>query len=170
VGDLSQVLPLEPGTAGRPPGADRRPGAGRGRGPRGSGHRPGGTHPLARLRPGARRQAAAPRARHVALRGTAAGAAPGAAQVRRAHDGRGGGAGRRGERGGGRLGGRVRVEHTTARQADLRRDGRAPQDRAGRAADLRALRQRDAVAGAASGARARDHDPLPKERTLLEPV
>src|SRR3989449_10302464 len=97
---LPILLTLEPGSTRRSPRTDRSTGARREQRPRGRRHRAGRPDPVAELRPGASREAAAHGVRDVALRRAAQGAAPRAAQVRRARHGR-----RRGPRGGGQCGG-----------------------------------------------------------------
>src|SRR5213596_1422290 len=81
------------------------------------------------------------------------GAAPRAAQVRRARHGRRRGPRGGGQCGGGRLDGRVRVEHAQLRADDVHRHYWPATGEPRRAADLRALRERPAPAGEACGLR-----------------
>src|SRR2546422_10093418 len=78
---------------------------------------------------------------------------PRAAQVRRARHGRRRGPRGGGQCGGGRLAGRVRVEHAQLRADDVHRHHWPATGEPRRAADLRALRERPAPAGEACGLR-----------------
>ena len=154
LGDLPEVLALEPRSDRRSAGTDRGAGARCGRRSRGRGDRARRPDPVAELRPGASREAAARRARDVALRRAAQSAAPRAAQIRCPGHGRRPGPRGRRERSGGRLVGRVRLEHAQLRADDVHGHHRPAPGESHGAADLRALRERAALAGQARGSRA----------------